>query len=322
MVFGKLQRNEGLRTSGYNAAMSMSELGELRRRMILIPRTKDHLRETRCLQRRIVDPNRKVLVSSYVCAVRMELNRGKQDSTRVQQPLFLPTPALSSLWIKFAIVAHTSTFVPLWRFSYSIPQGSSRSLGAGRAPSSESIDITLMMASLDIRDEIQQLREYLGNTTFNQRGRFSCYIVYRGRNTGVFDTWYVSHPYFTWAVLSNGFEGIWHIMQWTGYLAMCTKGFTAVPKLRLRTIIGLRSCNRERQRGLLLLPHALHLLLHPLRDLLQCVPRRLCRRRYSCPRLLPHQVLRLHPPRMRSLLGTAPAQLFQTLWFLGELHTI
>jgi len=97
MVFGKLQRNEGLRTSGYDAAMSMSELGELRRRMILIPRTKDHLRETRCLQRRIVDPNRKLLVSSYVCAVRMELNRGKQDSTRVQQPLFLPTPALSSL---------------------------------------------------------------------------------------------------------------------------------------------------------------------------------------------------------------------------------
>jgi len=71
------------------------------------------------------------------------------------------------------------------------PQGSSRSLGAGRAPSFGSTDITQMMAGLNIRDEIQQLREYLGTTTFNQRGNFSCYVVYRGRDTGVFNTWYV-----------------------------------------------------------------------------------------------------------------------------------
>ncbi|KAF8334789.1 hypothetical protein F5887DRAFT_1079506 [Amanita rubescens] len=49
------------------------------------------------------------------------------------------------------------------------------------------------MASLNIRDEIQQLHEYLGTTIFNQRGKFSCYIVYRGRDTGVFNTWYMTH---------------------------------------------------------------------------------------------------------------------------------
>ncbi|KAF8335245.1 hypothetical protein F5887DRAFT_921182 [Amanita rubescens] len=70
----------------------------------------------------------------------------------------------------------------------------SHSSGAASARSPGPTDITSMMDGLRIKDEVQQLlREYMGNKSYNQPGRFSCYVVYRGRETGVFNTWYMTH---------------------------------------------------------------------------------------------------------------------------------
>ena len=46
------------------------------------------------------------------------------------------------------------------------------------------------METVSISDRVQQiLLEYLGNASRNQQGRYRCYVVYRGRVTGVFDNW-------------------------------------------------------------------------------------------------------------------------------------
>jgi hypothetical protein len=48
------------------------------------------------------------------------------------------------------------------------------------------------MENLNVADQIQPILEaYLAHQSYNQRGHYACYVVYRGRETGVFDTWWV-----------------------------------------------------------------------------------------------------------------------------------
>ncbi|KAF8328052.1 hypothetical protein F5887DRAFT_1083315 [Amanita rubescens] len=75
------------------------------------------------------------------------------------------------------------------------PRRSVRDPIASAVPASSTADtLTSMMQSLSTTDRVHQLLlEYLGNTSCNQRGQYACYVVYRGRVSGVFNAWFEAH---------------------------------------------------------------------------------------------------------------------------------